>query len=114
MAKQDRTTEKQNKGISFTHADDFHSIYANNSTFQASNWDLKIIFGELDQSKGPNDVTRKVAVTIPWPQAKVLHYFLTLNLMAHETANQRIMVAPGIIAPLPDEPPSGVDPEAFD
>lgn len=113
MATQESSEEKKKEGITYTKADDFRSEYANNSFFQFSNWDLKIIFGELDQSKGPNDVIQKVAITLPWPQAKVLHYYLTLNLMTQENLNQRIVIPAGIISAFPDEPPQGTDPKTF-
>lgn len=113
MTAKEESAEKQKKGIVFTKTDDFRSEYANNSLLQVSNWDLKIIFGELDQSKGPNDVIQKVAITLPWPQAKVLSYFLTLNLITHEAVNQREVIPSGIIPPLPKEAPPGVTAEAF-
>jgi hypothetical protein len=100
-------------GIKYTKADGFVSDYANNSQLLASNWDLKITFGQLEQSIGPNNVVQTVAITLPWSQAKVLHYFLTLHLIGHEAELGRIIIPTGIIGEYPEVAPPGLSEEAF-
>jgi hypothetical protein len=80
---------------------------------ESSNWDLKVTFGHLEQSLGPNEVTQTTAITIPWAQAKVFHYFLTLHLIAHETELGRLVIPSGIIGEFPKELPAGANKEGY-
>jgi len=83
--------------------ENFISRYANYSYLESSLWDLKMIFGEIDQSGEPNVVPITTALTLPWPQIKVLTYFLRLHLEAYEQEHGRIKIPPGIILPpVPD------------
>jgi len=94
-------TPSKTPNADFKRADDFVSRYANNAQYESSLWDLKLIFGQLDQSISSQTVIQHTAVTIPWLQVKLLVYFLQINLIAHEASNGRVMVAPGIVS----EPP---------
>jgi hypothetical protein len=47
----------------FQRVDDFNSYYANNIQFEWSQFDLKLIFGQLDQSAGKVRVEQHSAVT---------------------------------------------------
>jgi hypothetical protein len=106
------TTPKSN--IQFTKAEDFLTDYANHSLLESSNWDLKITFGHLEQSLGPNQVVQSTAITLPWAQAKVLHYFLTLHLIGHEAEYGRLVIPSGIIGEFPlKEAPPGMNKELF-
>ena len=82
------------------------SVYANNSQLELSVWDLKIIFGQLDQHVNPARIDWHTAVTMPWMQAKLLAYHLRLNLAFHEKFKGVIQVDKSVIPP-PPEPPSG-------
>jgi hypothetical protein len=99
--------------IQFTRADDLVTDYANHTQLESSNWDLKVTFGHLEQSLGPNDVIQTTAITLPWPQAKVFHYFLTLHLVAHEAELGRLIIPTGIIPEFPKEAPAGVNKEGY-
>jgi hypothetical protein len=59
---------------------DFISVYANNAFFESSAWDLKIIFGQLDQSSGEPIVRQNIAVTVPWAQAKLALYWMRIHI----------------------------------
>jgi hypothetical protein len=107
-------TQLPKTAIEFTKAGDFFSEYANNVQIQSSNWDVKLIFGELDQSVGPNCVIQKLAITVPWAQAKALAYFLSVHLLSHEMDLGRIKIPTGIIPFLPDQAPEGIDPKTWD
>lgn len=76
---------------------EFSEDYANNTLFQSSNWDLKIIFGELEQSLGPNVVLQHTAITVPWSQVKLMVYFMTISLIFQEAQNGRIAIPSGLI-----------------
>ncbi len=71
--------------------------YANNVRFEASVWDLRIIFGILDQAE--NSVKLHTALNIPWMQVKLMAYYLRAQIDFHEQANGRINV-PRRIAPV--------------
>jgi hypothetical protein len=82
-------------------AEDFFTIYANNVSFEQSVWDLKLIFGLLDQTGGTARVEQVMAATIPWLQAKLLSILLDMNLAAHEAENGKIAIPQRMIPVLP-------------
>jgi hypothetical protein len=83
---------------------DFVNRYANYSHIESSVWDSKIIFGQTDLPMG-NTVPVHTAVTLPWPQLKVLSYFLSVHIAGYEADNGRIKVPSGIIPTLPPTSP---------
>lgn len=82
---------------------ELESIYANNSRFEPSVWDLRILFGQLEQHTGTSVVDWHTAVTVPWSQAKILCYYLRLNLAFHEQ-NGPIPMSPRVTPPKPIPP----------
>lgn len=107
----------EKKASTFVHDDDFVDIYANNSQFESSLWDLRITFGQTDPSVGHDGVLQHTAIRIPWPQAKVMAYFLQVNILGHEAEHGRIPLASGLIPEFPSEPPEALvkeHPEAAD
>ena len=76
---------------------DFISTYANNLIFEASAWDLKLIFGQLDQSSGTAVVKQHLAVTIPWPQAKLALFWLRVQIEGIETQSGKIPIRQDLI-----------------
>jgi hypothetical protein len=89
---------------------DFTSLYANNIRIERSVWDLKLIFGELDQSRDPNVVIQHTSMSMPWLQAKLLSYYLELNLAIHEADYGHIRVPEVVVPalPVPANPTPGV------
>ena len=81
-------------------------VYANNSLCEASVWDLKVIFGQLEQHTGQTRVEWHTAVTMPWAQAKLLSYYIRLNIAQHEVQFGVLKTPPSITPSLP-APPSG-------
>lgn len=94
----------------FTQIDEFSVSYANNVLLEASEWDLKLVFGQLDLSTGTPNVEQHTAITIPWLQAKLLHYFLGLNVALFEYQNGKIKIPLGLLPPAP--PPLTPEQEA--
>src|SRR2546428_96732 len=86
--------------------DNFSWDYANNVRFESSSWDIKLIFGQLDQWRNQPEIDFHTAITIPWAMAKVLSYFLQINIALYEEVNGRIQMPKGVIPPAP-EPPVG-------
>ena len=79
--------------------------YANNVVFQASVWDLTVIFGQLGLpapgvEKLPVDWN--TAVTIPWAQAKLGLFQLFLQVAVHEAENGPIRIHPNVLPERPD------------
>jgi len=73
--------------------EDFRSLYANSVLYEASAWDLKLIFGQLDQASGRAIVKQNVAVTIPWPQAKLALFWLRFQVeIAEATVGTKIPI----------------------
>jgi|SRR5712664_1332709 len=85
--------------LTYEPADEFYEAYANNSYFEASAWDLKLIFGQLDQSGGNVKVVQHTAITLPWTQVKLLSYWLRGQVEAHELTNGKIHMPSSIIPP---------------
>ena len=94
------TTENTKSDI--RRSDDFYQTYANNIQLEISAWDLKIIFGTLEQHEGKVTIEQHTAVTIPWMQAKLLIYFLQINLAAYEAEAGKVKILPRL---LPMAPP---------
>jgi hypothetical protein len=91
----------------FRRSQDFRSVYANNALFEASVWDLKVILGQLDQREGKIAVEQHTAVSIPWTQAKLLSYWLRLNIELYEIEHGKIHIPQRVwppVAPLTDDP----------
>jgi hypothetical protein len=97
--------------IQYTRTPNFSSAYANNAFIETSFWDLKLVFGENDQHVGPNAVVQHTAITLPWPQVKVIAYLLTSNIAAHEAQHGRIKIPSNVLAPVPDEYPKELLPQ---
>lgn len=85
---------------------DLSNEYANNVAFEYSAWDLKLIFGQLDQRPNKQIVEWHTAITVPWAVAKIIAYYLQINIAAYEHANGRIQIPANVVPALP-EPPSG-------
>ena len=93
----------------FERIEEFYTDYANNVFLESSAWDLKLIFGQLDQSTTPPITEQRAAITIPWRQAKILNYLLTIHIRAQELdSGTRIAIPKGIIPPEPT--PAGDEP----
>jgi hypothetical protein len=82
--------------------DDFFETYANQAIYESSVWDLKIIFGQLDQSSGRPRTKQTVAITIPWAQAKLATFALKLYVAISELQNGKIQIREDL---LPKEVP---------
>jgi hypothetical protein len=92
------------------------SSYSNNIRFESYVWDLKIIFGSLQQRNEQADIDWHTSVTIPWVQAKILDYYLRLNIAIQERNNGRIAV-PSIAVPKlapPSDEETQNDPKAVE
>lgn len=96
------------KGIEHRKSEDFFQVYANNTLFQSSNWDLKILFGELEPSLGPNVILQHTAVTLPWAQVKIIIYFLSIHLALHEAQFGRVQIGKGLINEIAPQRPKDV------
>lgn len=88
----------------FIRSEDFFSYYANNVRFEQSLFDLKLVFGQLDQAEGDAKIVQDVSVTIPWLQAKLCLYWLQLNLALYEEINGSISIPENLLPPVPSEP----------
>jgi len=98
-------------GIKFEREEDFTTLYANNTQFEASAWDLKIIFGQLDQSKADALIQQHTAMTLSWTHAKLMAYFLLVNVIAQQARTGFISVPPAVIPRRPDRSDPTLDNE---
>ncbi len=79
--------------------EDFTSLYANSIRYESSVWDLKLLFGELDQLTGKEVVELHTSVSIPWMQVKLMVEMLRLNVDAYELEFGKIAVPLRVIPP---------------
>jgi len=91
-------------------AADFTFRYSNNVQYEPSIWDLKLTFGQTDQTTTPPTVIQHTAITLSWPEVKVLAYFLRSCLAGHEAQIGKIVMVPDTILPIPEEPPQTISP----
>jgi len=102
--------------ISEFHRDaDFVSRYANNFQIEGTAFDAKLVFGLLDQSKaskepGRVDCDQHTAISLSWPEVKLLIFYLQLHLAGHEKENGKVKISANA---LPPEPPA-TPPAAYD
>lgn len=97
------TTAQATPEVGFKRSEDFTTSYANNIFLEASAWDLKLVFGQLDQGPEGSVVKQHLAVTIPWPQAKLALFWLRLQVEIAEAAvGSKIPIRKDL---LPVEPP---------
>jgi hypothetical protein len=86
--------------------EDFASLYANNIMYEASVWDLKLIFGQLDQKliEGHGQtVDYHTAITLPWSTVKSMIYFLRVNLATHEAEAGPVKLPERVVPARPGE-----------
>jgi hypothetical protein len=81
----------------FELADEVYEAYANNVYYEPSSWDLKLIFGQLDQMGGKVKVVQHSAITLPWAQVVLMVFWLRGQIEAHELVNGKIHIPPPII-----------------
>jgi hypothetical protein len=93
----EKASPKIGASLDYRNSDDFRSVYANHSVLEYSAWDLKLIFGETDQTISVNTIVQHTAVRLSWPQIKILSYFLQIHLAAYESDQGRLKVPAGVI-----------------
>jgi hypothetical protein len=93
------------------HDREISSEYANNAYFESSVWDLKILFGQLDQRSTKPLIDWHTAITMPWFQVKLFSYYLQIAIAAYESDNGKIKIpksvwplSPSLPAELADNP----------
>ena len=75
-------------------------VYANNSHIDGTIWDLQIVFGEY--SPRTREVDWHTTVTMPWAQAKLMAYFLQVQVAVYEFGHGEIRIGSNLIpGPLP-------------
>jgi hypothetical protein len=86
---------------------DFVNRYANNVQFEASAWDLRLIFGQLDQSLSVEKdyIDQHTAMAIPWSHVKLMAYLLRVHVIMHEAKVGRVHVPGGLIYRMTDDIP---------
>src|SRR2546425_3066551 len=108
-----KVTPEEAEGDEF---EEITPVYANNTRFELSSWDLRIFFGQL-MPGGRGEVDWHTDVTIPWAQAKLMHLYLGINLGLYELENGKIKIPPEVLPPVMAGPPPGIDasnPQAFE
>jgi hypothetical protein len=96
--------------LEFERNEEFVSLYANNVMFRMTLFDLKMIFGQVDQREGNAvSVEQHTAITIPWIQAKLMIYFLQVNVAVFEAEHGKIKIPNRLMPPEPEVLPGAPD-----
>lgn len=93
--------------------EDFVSRYANHVQVESGPFDLKVVFGLVDQAgvaKIPPRaiVEQHTAMNLAWPEVKVLIYFMQVHLAGYEKTNGKVKIPTDA---LPPEIPSNLPPQ---
>ncbi|MGA3077550.1 MAG: DUF3467 domain-containing protein [Bryobacteraceae bacterium] len=84
--------------LNFRRTSDFRRAYANNIQFESSIWDLVMVFGQVIQNPpdapGKMIVDQHTAITISWPEVKLLKHYLEVAILGHEAEDGRIPLSP--------------------
>ena len=107
----DKPESEKTPPIDFRKTEPFLREYSNHVLLENSAWDLKLTFGQTDQSISPMTVVQHSAITMPWSQVKVLTYFLQFHLLAHEAMLGHVPVPQNTIPAVP--PPDKDTAEQF-
>jgi hypothetical protein len=94
-------TQPLAQSVIFKRDDDFEALYANHVQVESSVWDLKTIFGILDQSVVPNQIVQHTSINLPWTQVKLLAYYIRVAIALHELENGKIVIPPSVLPPDP-------------
>lgn len=97
-----RQQEPQQPSVVVERDEDFTALYANSVIAETSVWDMKVLFGIIDQSSVPNKVIQHTSINLPWLQIKLLSYYLRANLAIHEKLNGKIFVPQNVMPPDPE------------
>lgn len=95
----DKTEAKVPAPLAFKRSEEFAALYANNVQMEMSAWDLKFIFGQLDQAEG--FVEQHTSITVSWQQAKIMAYFLVANVVNQQSTTP-ILLRNDIVPPRPN------------
>lgn len=112
---QDAAQAAVQRQVEFKRLEDFTSLHANHVYIESSAWDLRLIFGELDQgipgqaTPGKEVIEQHTAISIPWPQAKLFSHILRVHIAAAELENGKIPIPSRVIPPEATLPPNMED-----
>jgi hypothetical protein len=79
--------------------ENIRQAYSNSAFFETSELDAKILFGQTNRNFGNPVIDWHTAVTMAWAQAKMLSYYLRLNLAVYEANYGTIKVPAGMLPP---------------
>lgn len=81
------------------------SAYANGVNFELTELDIKILFGQRKELPGSKfAIDWRTAVTMAWAEAKLLSYYLRINLAIMEIHNGKIKIPAGLFPAAPTAP----------
>jgi hypothetical protein len=86
--------------LEYTRDEDFVSLYANNTQFESTLWDLKLTFGQVDLAN--SKIEQHTSMVLPWPQAKLAAYYMLVNVTIHQANNGLIYIPPAVLPKRPD------------
>ena len=98
---QPKKTDSTTPALDQRREEGFTLKYANHVSAEPNGWDLRLLFGCVDPSAGPNVVLQHTGISVPWPSIKALIYVLRLQLIAYEKNNGHVPFPVGGLNPIP-------------
>ena len=87
---------------------DFVERYANHVAFELNALDVRLVFGTTQKD---SPTSAHTAISMTWAEAKILHHYLSGNLMIYESLEGKIRIPRGAIPPPPPAPKEDASPE---
>jgi hypothetical protein len=114
---QNMPDETSEVDVQVRRTEDFLSFYANNVVADSTAWDLRLTFGQFDKiSDGSGFNNQRLSVTLPFSLAKLMLYWVELQILAHEAeTGKRIGIRANLLpeAPIPVPKELENDPNAL-
>jgi hypothetical protein len=86
--------------VIFQRAEDFRSFYANSVLTDANAWDVKLIFGQIDEVDNERAIKQNVAVSMSFGLAKLTLYWIEAAIIAHEIeTGRRVGIRDNVLPP---------------
>jgi hypothetical protein len=87
--------------------EDFVNLYANHLISDSTAWDMKLTFGQFEETDGKTVIRQKAAINLPFGLAKLAIYWMQIAIIAHEIeTGRKVNIRQNMRPPAPPEPSS--------
>lgn len=87
--------------VEYRRSADYEERYANNVKLESTVWDIKLVFGAMDQSQPTTAIEQFVAINLSHRQAKLLAWCLEVQIASQEAESGEITIPDAVMPPSP-------------